>query len=587
MATAPTDEKLTGFIDALRTVLRERSIEAVTLDEVARRAQTTPDAIAAAVDQPVGDQALRALLFEMMMEIIRGPVAPASAAAAEASAGDEALHGFLQAFVGFNLERYEDFRMMFHDAPKGSMDLYGITRDRMPQIYAAHDELFAPTTAKLAEDWGGGELPHGLLPRKLVYTGYLAAIGLLTMHGITVATSDALKYSYDELIGELSRALATPVTLMRQLSALNDACSELAAMRDEDALVGRVSGLLASTLALSDTRFVFASETAGDTIVERALREDATVIVDGVVATPVHVAGEPVAVIAGATPRRFDQQDCTRMETFAKIVGLALDNARFYQTLQAQVDARTRELREAQAALLHSEKMAATGQLVAGVAHELNTPVGAIMSGLSSLSSAANKLAGDGDSDESARQRRRREALMRCVAVVESGAGRVADIVKRLARFAGVDRGELGHVDVNECVADALAAIGDRLEQIQVTTEPGTLPTLTAAPADINQLLLSLLSNAVEAMPDGGDLTVTTAAEPDAVVVTVADSGGGIEQEKLAKVFDPGFTTKGVGVGGGYGLAIAYRIAEAHGGSIALESQPGEGTTARVVLRNR
>jgi signal transduction histidine kinase len=209
------------------------------------------------------------------------------------------------------------------------------------------------------------------------------------------------------------------------------------------------------------------------------------------------------------------------------------------------------------------------------------------MSGLSSLSSAANKLAGDGAVDEAPRQRRKREALMRCVEVVETGAGRVDDIVKRLARFARVDRAELGHVDVNECVADALAAIGDRLERIRVTNALGTLPTLTAAPADINQLLLSLLSNAVEAMPDGGDLTVTTATEQGAVVVTVADSGGGIEQADLRKVFDPGFTTKGVGVGGGYGLAIAYRIAEAHGGSITLESQPSEGTTARVVLRNR
>jgi len=587
MSSNPTDEGLSSVLAALRKIVHELPFEEVTLDEVALRAGTTVEALAAAVDKPVGDETLRTLLFEMLIESISGPIAPASAAAAAAHGGEEALHGFLTAFVGYNLERYDDFRMVFHDAPRKSMERFGVTRERLPIVYAVHDRLFGPTTAKLTEDWGGGELPHGLMPRKLVYTSYLAALGLLTMHGISQTTGDSLKYGYEELIGELSRALAAPVKAMRQLSALNDACSELAAMRDEEALVGRVSELLASTLDLGDTRFLLAQESSGHALLERALRENEAVFANGEVAAPVRVAGEPVAVITGTTQRTFGVHERTRLETFAKIVGLALDNARFYQTLQDQVDERTRELREAQAVIVHAEKMAATGQLVAGVAHELNTPVGAMMSGLGTLSSAANKIVDDAGDRPSVRQQRTREALQSSVAVIEEGAGRVAAIVKRLARFARIDRSEIDSVDVNECVADSLAALGGRLDGIRVTTDPGVLSRLTAAPADINQLLLSLLSNAVEAMPDGGDLTVTTSAEHDGVVVSVTDDGVGIEPAILGRVFDPGFTTRGVGLGGGYGLAIAYRIAQAHGGSIEIESQPGKGTTARVLLPGR
>jgi signal transduction histidine kinase len=245
------------------------------------------------------------------------------------------------------------------------------------------------------------------------------------------------------------------------------------------------------------------------------------------------------------------------------------------------------ELRQTQSKLAQSERMASLGQLVAGIAHEINTPVGAMASAQDSLRRATVKL-----KDALAAEVRDDAKLARLLSVIddanrvmESGSVRVTNIVRRLKTFARLDEAELKRVDLHEGLDDTLMLLDHELRgRVEVTKEYGTLPLVACYPGQINQVFLNLIHNARQAIPVRGRLTITTWAEADRVKVRVRDDGVGIPPENLRKIFDPGFTTKGVRVGTGLGLAICYRIIEEHHGEITVESKPGEGSTFTVAI---
>jgi signal transduction histidine kinase len=270
------------------------------------------------------------------------------------------------------------------------------------------------------------------------------------------------------------------------------------------------------------------------------------------------------------------------------------------------------ELKESQTQLVQSEKMASLGQMVAGVAHELNTPLGYVKNNvqlLRELSAPLFELAeaqaalgdclDDPTCDEArlamaleaaaeARTKAAPELLMEDFTQLFSdtlyGLEQIAELVVGLKDFARLDRAMSEEVDLNECIRSALViarnGIKDKAETI---LQLGELPRIPCAPSQINQVLLNLLNNAAQAIDGFGQILVKTWADDSAVCISVQDSGRGMPPEVLARIFDPFFTTKPVGQGTGLGLSISYKIIQDHGGQIRAASEPGRGT--RFLIR--
>ncbi len=248
-------------------------------------------------------------------------------------------------------------------------------------------------------------------------------------------------------------------------------------------------------------------------------------------------------------------------------------------------------LRKTQAQLVQSEKMAALGHLIAGVAHEINTPMGAVNSMHDTLYRAIEKLRGymgaesPGDYKEQENIDRIFRAINDSKKVIQSGTDRVINIVSRLRSFVHLDEAELKKVDIHEGIEDTLVLVQHELKNnIKIIKEYGKIPSITCYPRQLNQVFLNLLINGIQAIEGEGTITITTYQKDNKVFISIADDGVGIPKENINKVFDPGFTTKGVGVGTGLGLSISYKIIQNHGGEIKAESEPGKGSKFMIIL---
>jgi signal transduction histidine kinase len=297
-------------------------------------------------------------------------------------------------------------------------------------------------------------------------------------------------------------------------------------------------------------------------------------------------------------------------------LGTVLDLLKAMEKRVAQRNAVLRrtliDLKESQTQLVQSEKMASLGQMVAGVAHELNTPLGYVKNNvqllrelqapLLQLAEAQRELIAclhDPDCDEARlasaldNASRNREAaaadglaedLAQLFDDTLYGLGQIGELAAGLKDFARLDRAMSEEIDLNDCVRSALLIARNNLkERAEVTTRLGELPRIPCAPSQINQVLLNLLNNAAQAMDSFGRILVKTWAEHDALFISVQDSGKGMPPEVQAKIFDPFFTTKPVGQGTGLGLSICFKIIQDHGGSIRVASEPGRGT--RFLIR--
>lgn len=170
--------------------------------------------------------------------------------------------------------------------------------------------------------------------------------------------------------------------------------------------------------------------------------------------------------------------------------------------------------------------------------------------------------------------------------VVASGSDRVTNIVRRLRSFARLDEAELKEADIHEGIEDTLVLIHHEIKHhIELEKDYGVLPLISCYPGRLNQVLLNLLINAKQAIRSEGKIRIKTWHEAGKIFISISDNGVGIPAEHLQKIFDPGFTTKGVGVGTGLGLSIVFRIVrEDHRGEISVESEPGVGTTFTVAI---
>lgn len=256
-----------------------------------------------------------------------------------------------------------------------------------------------------------------------------------------------------------------------------------------------------------------------------------------------------------------------------------------------ELAATNQELRQTQAQLVQSEKMASLGSLVAGIAHEINTPVGAMTSMHDTLLRGVEKLkahlkAADPERFEAdAKLKSLFEVIDEANQVIRSGSTRVAEIVRRLRSFARLDEAELKKVDIHEGLEDTLTLVHHEIKHhIEIVRDFGDVPPISVYPSRLNQVFLNLINNARQAIQDKGTITIRTGVEDGMVFIAVTDDGAGIPEANLAKVFDPGFTTKGVGVGTGLGLSICYQIVKDHRGRIEVESALGRGSTFTIWL---
>jgi two-component system, NtrC family, sensor kinase len=221
--------------------------------------------------------------------------------------------------------------------------------------------------------------------------------------------------------------------------------------------------------------------------------------------------------------------------------------------------------------LQHAEKMASIGLLAAGVAHEVNTP----LAGISSYTQLMRQQTSADDP---------RAPLLE---KIEKQSFRAAKIIHNLLNFARSGRGEFEELDLDKLLGDVMSLVEHQLESARIKVRRelcGTLPLVRGDENRLQQVFFNLVLNARDAMPRGGWLTLRTAVEDGAVVVEVSDTGEGIRREHIKRIYDPFFTTKGIGRGTGLGLSISYGILQEHGGAISVDSTPGQGTTFRIVL---
>ncbi|UCE36564.1 MAG: PAS domain-containing protein [Thermoplasmata archaeon] len=265
--------------------------------------------------------------------------------------------------------------------------------------------------------------------------------------------------------------------------------------------------------------------------------------------------------------------------------------AQHREHLEELVETRTKELKEKQAQLIQSSKMAALGSLVAGVAHEINTPVGAINSMHNTLMKAFERLKAEMEKSlqKTHREHKNINKSLKIIEdadrVIQSGTQRVIDIVRRLRSFARLDQAELKNADINEGLEDTLTIVHHEIKHnIKVIRNYGDIQKISCFPGRLNQVFLNLLINAKQAIKNNGEITVTSYSKNNKVYVEIKDNGEGIPEKNINKIFDPGFTTRGVGVGTGLGLSICYQIMQDHLGEILVESEAGKGTTFTLVL---
>jgi len=261
-------------------------------------------------------------------------------------------------------------------------------------------------------------------------------------------------------------------------------------------------------------------------------------------------------------------------------------------------------LKRTQNQLIQSEKMVSIGQLVAGIAHEINNPVNFISAGVDSLSTNLeeikqvldiyHKITSDNvaeklnEIEELKAKVEYKEAIREINKLIESiknGTKRTTDIVRGLRTFSRLDEDILKMADLHEGLDSTLILLHNKYKnRIEVIKNYGNLPQVECYPGQLNQVFMNLLSNAVDAIDDKGTITINTSLSYGLIKISILDTGQGIPENIREKIFDPFFTTKGVSKGTGLGLSISQSIIEKHRGTISVKSEPGKGTEFIIMI---
>jgi signal transduction histidine kinase len=343
--------------------------------------------------------------------------------------------------------------------------------------------------------------------------------------------------------------------------------------------------------------------TEGDLSVPLARRGPLAGALKGLHANLRHLTWQTQQVAAGDFSQRVDFLGAFST-AFNSMVGALAQAREDLTNKNRELATAYEELKTAEAQLLQQEKMASIGQLAAGIAHEINNPMGFIQSNLGTLKNYGDTLKTYFDATDQlaaqcpetiratlAQQRNDLdlefifEDMPTLISESVTGAKRVRDIVQALKSFSHVDEAEVQQINLNECIESTIATTENTLRvKATVVREYGELPAIECRPHLLSQLFLSLLLNSAYAIATQGEIRVTTRCEGDFIIAAVSDTGCGIAPEIVSRIFDPFFTTKPVGQGTGLGLSVAYDIVKKHGGKIDVESTVGTGTTFTIRL---
>ena len=296
------------------------------------------------------------------------------------------------------------------------------------------------------------------------------------------------------------------------------------------------------------------------------------------IGAPLKHHGQLFGVVAATRepPGHFSENSLRLLRSIGEQAALAVRNAQLHaalqsyaQNLESMVEARTQELRAAQAQLIQTEKLAALGHLAAGIAHEVNNPLQPILNCLEvAIEDVQNNQTVDLES----------------LRVAESEVQRIKTIVSRLLDFARPSASETVVVNLPDLIEEVLMLTNKQLERMRVRMETHLEPTppVKGSPTQLKQVLLNLVLNAMESMSDGGDARIEVYSERGRVAIAVSDTGVGMDERTMSRIFEPFYSTKGEGTG--LGLSVSYGIIQGHGGDIQVESQPGQGSRFTVWL---
>jgi len=319
-------------------------------------------------------------------------------------------------------------------------------------------------------------------------------------------------------------------------------------------------------------------------------------------------------MLMSADQKEFSEERQTTIKQVANELAMGIARQGLLDVIQkknAELTEKNIELENTYMQLLQSEKLASIGQLAAGVAHEINNPMGYISSNLNVLEEYREDLArlfssyravieaasssGDSEVGEALEEAQKisdelePDELFREISEIiiecKEGANRVKNIIRDLRNFSHPESGKPQWFDLHQGIESTLNIVWNELKyKAEVRKEFGDLPQIKGYPQEINQVFMNLLVNAAQAVLERGQVSIRTWTEGDFAVARIEDNGVGIEPEHLGRIFDPFFTTKEVGKGTGLGLSISYQIVQKHGGDIRVESEPGKGTAFTIYL---
>jgi len=262
------------------------------------------------------------------------------------------------------------------------------------------------------------------------------------------------------------------------------------------------------------------------------------------------------------------------------------------QEKNRQLEKLLQELHEAQTQLIQTEKLAAMGALVAGVVHELNNPVGAITSSADAIGRCAASLTRLLDESADLMELKANPRLPRTLDILhntgrinQEAGERVSRLVNSLKRFVRLDEAVFQKTDIHQCLENTLVLLENHFQdRIRLERDYGDIPELACFPAELNQVFMNLLTNAIQAIPGEGVITIRTRREDDMARIEFRDTGQGISPGRLARLFEPNFSRQGERVKAGLGLPTCLQIVRQHHGTIQVESVPGQGATFTVSL---
>lgn len=283
-----------------------------------------------------------------------------------------------------------------------------------------------------------------------------------------------------------------------------------------------------------------------------------------------------IVILSGKKRELTDELDI--LESVSAQLGNAIIQASLFHQVNQQRDElqlALKELKDTQLQLINSEKMASLGQLIAGVAHEINTPLASINSNNSIIAKIIKKL----DDENMA------ETLKEINDLDREAVQRINNIVKSLKKFVRLDESEQQEADINKELDLTLELIRHETKnKIEIIRNYGEIPLIKCYPNMLNQVFMNILVNACQSTKIKGKITITTEYKDKMLTVKIQDTGSGIKPEELNKIFTAGYTTKGVGVGTGLGLAISEKIIQKHNGKITVNSEFGVGSEFTITI---